>query len=294
MKPKILISGANGVIMKSLISELRKNFYIIGIDMHSDGDARKYCDEFYSSPLGNSEKFISFIVKLSTKVKFIFLFVDEEILNLNSNRKKIKNIEDKLILSESKTLNICLNKKKFSNFFKSKKVNVPSSKFSNSMVAKPIYGRGGAGIIKIKNKKDFHFFQKKKNYIVQKLINGKEYTIDCLFDSKGKLIFDLPRERIQTKGVSIVGKIVRDKAISNFLRNKIAKYLNFYGPINVQIIRDTRNKIWLIEINPRLSGSIEFSIKAGFNPLLYFKSKKTKFKIKYGMVLRRSFKISSE
>ena len=89
MKPKILISAANGVIMKSLISELRKNFYVIGIDTQSDGDAIKYCDEFYLSPLGNSKKFINFIIKLAKKVKFIFLFVDEEILNINSNRKKV-------------------------------------------------------------------------------------------------------------------------------------------------------------------------------------------------------------
>ncbi len=292
MKPKILISAANGVIMKSLILELRKNFYVIGIDTQSDGDASKYCDEFYLSPLGNSKKFINFIIKLAKKVKFIFLFVDEEILNINSNRKKIKNIEDKFILSESKTINTCLNKKKFSNFFKKKKINIPSSKFSNLMLAKPIYGRGGSGIFKIKNKKDFNFFKKKKNYIVQKLIKGKEYTIDCLFDYNGKLIFDLPRERIQAKGVSIVGKVIKDNALSHFLRNNVAKYLNFYGPVNVQVIRDYKNKIWLIEINPRLSGSIEFSIKAGFNPLLYFKSKKVNFKIKYGMLLRRYLKIS--
>ena len=54
MKQKILISSANGIVMKSLITELKKNFYVIGIDIDNNGDAKNYCDEFYLSPPGNS------------------------------------------------------------------------------------------------------------------------------------------------------------------------------------------------------------------------------------------------
>ena len=50
-------------------------------------------------------------------------------------------------------------------------------------------------------------------------------------------------------------------------------------------------KIWLIEIRPRLSGSVEFSIKAGFNPFLYFNRNMQNIKIKYGMVLKRAFNL---
>jgi len=55
-------------------------------------------------------------------------------------------------------------------------------------------------------------------------------------------------------------------------------------------------KIWVIEINPRLSGSIEFSIKAGFNPLLYFlnpkKFEKLNLKIKYNKFFHRYLEIN--
>ena len=73
---------------------------------------------------------------------------------------------------------------------------------------------------------------------------------------------------------------------------QISKLLNFYGPINIQLIQDKNGKIWLIEINPRLSGSVEFSIKAGFNPFLYFNRNMQNIKIKYGMVLKRAFNLS--
>lgn len=288
MKTKILISAANGVVMKSLIRELRKNFYVIGIDNSKQGDADKYCDEFYSSPDGNDNKFFLFLNKIEKKVDFIFLFVDEEIRVINKQKisKKLKN---KLILSDKRTLNVCLNKKKFYNFCIKNKINIPSDSYSKNMIAKPIFGRGSRDIYILKNKFEYNFFKKNKNYIVQKFVEGKEYTIDCLFDSNGKLIFGLPRLRIVHKGVSIIGKIIKDTNLITFVE-LISKKLKFFGPINIQVIKDKNNKIWALEINPRLSGSIEFSIKAGFNPLIYFSKNKKKFSsIKYNKIYKRSF-----
>jgi len=289
MKKKILISAANGIVMESLIKILRKSFYVVGIDSQNLGNAKNYCDEFYLSPDGRSKKFINFLHKISYKVDLIFLFVDEEIRNVNNNRTKLSKIKKKLILSDFKTIDICTNKKKTSDFFYNSKINLPTETYSKKMIAKPIFGRGSKNLFYINNKKDFLFLKKKKSFIVQNLIKGKEYNSDCIFNNKGELIFSLTRERLIHRGVSIVGKVVREESV----RKKIiliSKLLNFYGPINMQFIKDGSGKIWLIEINPRLSGSIEFSIKAGFNPLFYFKENKFKKpKIKYNSVFIRHF-----
>lgn len=291
MKTKILISAANGVVMKSLIYELRKKFYVVGIDSNNQGDAKKYCDKFYDSPDGKDRKFFSFLKKIEKKVDFIFLYVDEEIRTINK-QKIPKKLQDKLILSDKNTLNICLNKKKFYEFCDKNFINFPSNSYSKKMIAKPIFGRGSKNIYILKNKYEFNFFKENKKYIVQKFIEGKEYTIDCLFDSNGKLIFGLPRLRILHRGVSIIGKIIKDSKLITFVE-LISKKLKFYGPINIQVIKDKNNKIWILEINPRLSGSIEFSIKAGFNPLIYFSKNKKKFpSIKYNKIYKRSFELN--
>lgn len=291
MKKKILISAANGVVMESLINYLKKTFYVIGIDSQNLGNAKNYCSEFYVSPDGKSKKFINFLTRIATKVDFIFLYADEEIRNVNRNRKKLLEIKNKIILSEFKTIDICTNKNKTIKFFKKSKINLPSDNYSKKMIAKPIYGRGSKNLFYINSKEDYFFFKKKNNYIVQKFIDGREYTLDCLFNLKGELIFCLTRERLIHRGVSIVGKVVNDTKFKKTIL-EISKMLNFYGPINVQLKKDKFGKLWLIEINPRLSGSIEFSIKAGFNPLLYFSHNKTKFKIHYGMLIKRSLQIS--
>ena len=291
MKTKILISAANGVVMKSLIGELRKKFYVVGIDNNKQGDADKYCDEFYHSPNGDNNNFFSFLNKIEKKVDFIFLFVDEELRTV-IKQKISKKLKNKLILSNKNTLNICLNKKKFYEFCDKNFINFPPNTYSKKMVAKPIFGRGSKDIYFLKSKFEYNFFKKNKKYIVQKFIEGKEYTIDCLFDSNGKLIFGLPRLRIVHRGVSIIGKIVKDSKLITFVE-LISKKLKFFGPINIQVIKDKNNKIWILEINPRLSGSIEFSIKSGFNPLMYFSKNKKKFQsIKYNKIYKRSFELS--
>lgn len=292
MKKKILISAANGVVMESLIRILKKSFYVVGIDTQNLGNAKNYCDEFYLSPDGKSKKFINFLYKISSRVDLIFLYVDEEIRNVNKNRKKLKKISNKLILSNFKTIEICTNKILTSKFFTNSTINIPAETYSKQMIAKPVFGRGSKNLFYIDNKKDFLFFKKKKNYFVQKFINGKEYTVDCLFDKNGNLIFHLVRERILHKSVSIIGKTIKDKSIDKIII-KISSLLKFYGPINIQVIKDKNKKIWLIEINPRLSGSVEFSILAGFNPLIYFTNKKiNSYKIKYDLILKRYLSIS--
>jgi carbamoyl-phosphate synthase large subunit len=292
MKKKILISAANGVVMESLIRILKKSFYVVGTDTQNLGNAKNYCDEFYLSPDGKSKKFINFLYKISSRVDLIFLYVDEEIRNVNKNREKLKKISNKLILSNFKTIEICTNKILTSKFFTNSSINIPAETYSKQMIAKPVFGRGSKNLFYIDNKKDFLFFKKKKNYFVQKFINGKEYTVDCLFDKNGNLIFHLVRERILHKSVSIIGKTIKDKSIDKIII-KISSLLKFYGPINIQVIKDKNKKIWLIEINPRLSGSVEFSILAGFNPLIYFTNKKiNSYKIKYDLILKRYLSIS--
>ena len=269
---KILISAANGTVMPELITYLKKSYYVIGIDSNEIGLAKKYCDEFYKSPTGKDIKFIKFIEKIGIKVDMIFLFVDEELNIVSKNLHKLNKIQNKLILSPFRTINICNDKLKFEKFFtKFKNINLPKFKKNKKNIIKPKIGRGSKNIFITENRKITNSFQKDNNFIVQEFIEGIEYTVDCLFDKNGRLIFSLPRERLVAQNVSIIGKITKNKKIKN-LMELIGSKLNFYGPVNVQIIIK-KKQIYLIEINPRLSGSIIFSIKSSFDPI------KTLFKI---------------
>jgi carbamoyl-phosphate synthase large subunit len=267
MKKKILISGANGPIMRSLILILRKKgFYIIGIDASIFGNAESFCDEFYKCPNGKDKNFLRFLNKFSNKVDAVYLYVDEELENVSKNIKNFPDLKKKLIISPPKTIKICNNKNVFYNFFKYKKIKLPLINLSRKNIIKPNEGRGGKNIFTTNDKSIIKLFKKKSKYLVQEFISGKEYSVDCVFDKKNILIFGLVRQRVVSQNVSIVGKILRHKKIITRVR-EISVYLKFYGPINFQFIENKKG-IWLIEINPRLSGSIIFSIMSGFNPII--------------------------
>ena len=293
---KILISAANGTVMPELITYLKKSYYVIGIDSNEIGLAKKYCDEFYKSPTGKDIKFIKFIEKIGIKVDMIFLFVDEELDIVSKNIHKLNKIQNKLILSPFRTINICNDKLQFEKFFtKFKNINLPKFKKNKKNIIKPKIGRGSKNIFITENRKITNSFQKDNNFIVQEFIEGIEYTVDCLFDKNGRLIFSLPRERLVAQNVSIIGKVIKNKKINN-LMELIGSKLNFYGPVNVQIIIK-KDQIYLIEINPRLSGSIIFSIKSNFDPIkTLFKIQKNKrykineSKIKYNKCFYRFLK----
>lgn len=133
-------------------------------------------------------------------------------------------------------------------------------------IAKPDHGRGGKGMIRTSSE-SLMLTLKYFGYLVQKFIDGDEYTIDVLTDRDGAFLFAVPRLRIQANGVSVIGKIVMDAEIIDLAREVVSKF-KFAGPINIQVIRERdTGKLYIIEVNPRLSGSCMFTVMAGFDIL---------------------------
>ena len=182
------------------------------------------------------------------------------------NRKKLRKIYSKILISDNKTIELCNNKAKLKVYLKNY-IKFPGDN-SKKLIVKPKIGRGSKYQIiidKIKDIKIKNEIKKSKKYFVEEYIDGKEYTIDCVYDLENKLIFSLPRERIIKSNLSIVGKTVKNNRIVNYVK-QLSKYLKFIGNVNIQVIINKKNQIFLIDINPRVSGSVIFSIKSGFNP----------------------------
>lgn len=266
MKNKILISCANGEISYDLISYLKKKYYVIGIDNNKYGLGKKICDKFFICPNGNSNKFPFFLDKISKNINAIFLFADEEILNVSKNLHKLNNIKEKILISNFKTIDICNDKKKLEKRLK-KIVKFPNYKKNKKTLVKPKIGRGSKNIIILNSPEIINKFIKNNNYLVQEFIEGKEYTVDCFFKKDGRLYQSIARERVIKKNVSIIGKTIKNEKINKIV-NKISYALKFCGLINFQFIK-SKNNIYLIEINPRISGSIIFSIKSNFDIVQY-------------------------
>lgn len=132
-------------------------------------------------------------------------------------------------------------------------------------IAKPRKGRSSRGIQIFHNMEDFMHLDDIKNYLVQEYIeHGKEYTVDCYIDSKGRTMTTVPRERLEIMGgESNRTRTCHNEIIEKLSREVIEKF-SLRGPVNLQFIHDLdADRYLLMEVNPRLAGGVICSVYAG-------------------------------
>ena len=94
--------------------------------------------------------------------------------------------------------------------------------------------------------------------LVMPYLSGREVSVDCLTTARGNII--VPRFKTNNR----YSEIKFDDAIMN-VAEKILSLINFDVPINIQFRTDAE-KLYLLEINPRMSGGLQLScLGAGIN-----------------------------
>lgn len=105
--------------------------------------------------------------------------------------------------------------------------------------------------------------------IVMEELPGEEYTIDC-FSQRGKgVLFAGARERVQTRtGIATRTKPVALPEATAYAQ-RIHDQLQLHGPWFFQLKRDKAGALCLLEVAPRIAGSMALSRAGGPNfPLL--------------------------
>jgi len=270
------VGGASGLYTAKILRE--SGYRVIGTDCNEHAAGKCVVDKFFLVPPAkpHSGALLNVLINLCMEeyVDASLPNVDEELLLFARYNPTLK-----AIVSSTHTVGICLNKYSLYRAL-SKHVLMPQtcllSRFYeieyDSYVIKPMVGRGsrnitfadGSGIeVAARALSKLNCVDE---YIVQeRILDGEEYTVDILYNSKNKPVVIAPRKRLITYGgVSAVGQSVKcwddlKKAI-----DFINRELRFFGPVNMQFIVN-ENGLYLIEINPRLSGGIGITYANGVN-----------------------------
>lgn len=253
---RVMMSAAGSVVAPGIIRHLQKlGHYVIGHDCCESGYGLKLCDEAYYSRRGGPPD-------LQRNFDIYLPFLDEELRLLNGQHYK----PPAIACSPPETLAIFTDKFEQQKAFECVGLPVAPRAHHGDIIAKPTRGRGGNGIIRTSDETmigELAF----AGYLVQRFIEGDEYTVDVLVGRAGTFLFAVPRLRIQAKGVSIIGRIRMDPELID-LAKRVTSAFHFAGPINIQMIREKgTGKLYIIELNPRLSGSCMFTVMAGFDIL---------------------------
>nr|WP_308545082.1 ATP-grasp domain-containing protein [uncultured Lachnoclostridium sp.] len=238
------------------------------------------------------------------KVDVILPMVTRELERLSFNKDKFKNEGIIVSVSDIDQLKIANNKGNLLSYMKERGLSVPHFTIVNSkeefvkaayelgypdkaICLKPLVSNGSRGfriidptisryklLFEMKPMSTYITFDEIMSIfdeseiflqlILMEYLPGNEYSVDLLVDH-GRPLYTIPRRRdAMSAGITIKGEIVKEDDVINYC-NEIVQSLKLHGNIGIQVRRDRNNTPLILEINPRIQGSIVHCTGAGVN-----------------------------
>lgn len=138
------------------------------------------------------------------------------------------------------------------------------------LFGKPDIGQGSQGVVRIDDLSDLESIRRSEgDYVISELLPGEEYTIDCFTDSNGELLIASMRERRRIKmGISVNSVSVEPPEEIMKIASVINDRLEFDGVWFFQVKRAADGRFKLLELAPRVAGTMATSRIRGFNFIL--------------------------
>ncbi len=247
-----------------------------------------YADNYISELLGAVQEY---------SVNAVISLNDLELPILTKNKKLFENNGAKIIISSPEVISIGFDKWKTHNFIKDLGLNTPKTyiHLENAikdlqdgvlqfpLVLKPRWGSGSIGIDfpesmeelelsyrlqKIKLKKTILNNSSQEDIecaiLIQEKLDGKEYGMDIVNDFNGNYYGSFAKEKLAMRsGETDKAKSIIDNRFED-LGRKISNGLKHIGNIDSDVFV-VKDKLYLLEINPRFGGGYPFTHEAGLN-----------------------------
>jgi len=132
-----------------------------------------------------------------------------------------------------------------------------SEPHSYPVMVKPRRGSGARSIHPARDADEAAFFCRyvEEPVMVQKLMNGPEFSIDTLSDRDGRCLNAIPRTMIESRGgESIKGTVIDDPELVGLARD-VVEAIGTRGPCTVQVFRDRDIGLGITDVNTRFGGA---------------------------------------
>jgi carbamoyl-phosphate synthase large subunit len=125
------------------------------------------------------------------------------------------------------------------------------------VMVKPRWGSGARSIHRADDLHAAEFFVGyiREPVMVQRWMDGPEFSIDVLCDLDGRCLNAIPRTMIESRGgESIKGKVIADTELIE-LGRRVSETLRFRGPSTIQVFRDKEIGLGITDVNTRFGGA---------------------------------------
>lgn len=277
----ILITAIGSMSAECAIKHLRAcGHFVVGCDIYP-GEwhyETSLCDAFYQAPLATRrEEYVDFLLSVCSRhgITALLPLTDLEIDVINGFRERFEARGITLCMQSAEVLEIARNKYRLYQTFR-EDGEVPSvvtqllsetapDRLSYPLIAKPYDGRSSEGLLVAKRPEQLAGLAGKEKYIVQELKEGPVFTVDYIRQAATGTEMAVPRqELLRTKnGAGLTVKVTNSPQLSALV-SRIGRTLNVNGCVNMEFI-ENGGAYYLIDINPRFSAGVAFSVLAGYD-----------------------------
>lgn len=296
----ILFTSVGNLAFPTAAEYLKKTFpfcKIVGTDVRENAHGFYFCDKKYLVNYRDDSKFMDqiFYIIRKEEIDTIFPLSTEDQNYFSKNKGLFEKNNINVVCSDFSAVNIINNKYTLYDALERSNISAPQfikdsditdiegmiSKIGIPFVVKPFVGKGGSGLYIISKdpellrKDDLKFFKEYddffknseryivlNNTIICEYLNGNEYSVDIL-SKKGKFYYGVVRKRHASYGgLALEAEVIEDDKILTIARKVIENFeLSYIN--NIQIKEDKNGIPKIMEINPRIPGTLVLSIKAG-------------------------------
>jgi carbamoyl-phosphate synthase large subunit len=132
------------------------------------------------------------------------------------------------------------------------------------VMVKPRWGSGARSIHPARTAEEAAFFARyvDEPVMVQQLMDGPEFSVDCLSDQEGRCLNAIPRSMLESRGgESIKGTVLDDPELVD-LGRRVVEALGVRGPCTVQAFRDRETGLGITDVNTRFGGAFPAPVYA--------------------------------
>ena len=128
---------------------------------------------------------------------------------------------------------------------------------SYPVMVKPRWGSGARSIFPAADAREAEFLAAyiREPAMIQRAMQGPEFSIDTLSDLEGRCLNAIPRTMLESRGgESIKGTVIADEELMDLAR-RVVEGLGCRGPCTVQVFRDREIGLGITDVNTRFGGA---------------------------------------
>ena len=276
-KKRVLIFPAGTEIAFEIRNALKYSKFVELIGGTSADDHSSYVfDELITDiPFVTEQDFVKKLNQVTEEYQIdcIYPAHDSVCVCLSEHKNEIK---AQVIITDYKTTEICRSKKQTFQLFKDENFipviyETPEEISQYPVFVKPDISQGSRGAYKVLDRKDLEArIHNDTSLIIMEYLPGTEYTIDCFTDGTGKLRIVKMRDRSRIRtGISVRSTMMNPCQDILTMADKINECLDFKGAWFFQVKQNSTGDYKLMEISPRIPGTMGLSRNCGINfPML--------------------------